>query len=112
MKEIPLTNVQHMVNQINNKSDFSYPVGAGRFVVVLQELHKSPNPSMKFLDAHIVLKKARAIVDKSHNEFIIGTKRSDSGEYLVARVIAFKKESNAEAFAKHHNKKSIDIYRL
>lgn len=55
MRSQQITQSQHLINQINARQDFTFPLKTKRYVVGINNLHASKNPSINFTESSEVI---------------------------------------------------------
>jgi len=108
MRTNEITIEQNIINVINAKNDFTYPLSTKRYIVGIKELHKSNNPSLKYKniykDVYATVKEIRT---NNENTTIGGWYNEDDGFYYVDRGISIDNLKEAIKTAKKYNQLAI-----
>ena len=100
-KETPIQ--QQIINKINAKVDFTYPLKTKRYIVGIKELHKSKNPSLQYDD---IYKDVYGFVNDSKANATIGG-WLDKGLYYVDEGFSIDNLYKAVTIAERHGQLAI-----
>jgi hypothetical protein len=96
---------QQLVNKINAKIDFTYPLLTERYIVGMHERYKGTNPSLEYTNVYKDVYDAVKSTDRQ--ETFGGWLDTETNEYCVDAGLSFYSLDIALDFAKSYSQKAI-----